>query len=212
MKPEFYPTSTSCGYVIPGVRMIIDCSTQKLDPFKDKAIGEIYLESPFIPSIGKTIWRDDKRWIETYFSKKGYYSCFDYGSISADSLVNIYGRSDDTVKILNVRLNLHDLEAAVLEIPQVSECAFACKNKVELDDELICFLALINSSDEMAISNMVREKIRSVHPLLRHFRACAFVPALPRNRNGKVMRFILNDISRQPFGFRPTAQIAQICR
>ncbi|KAL3307365.1 hypothetical protein Ciccas_014125, partial [Cichlidogyrus casuarinus] len=147
MKPEFYPTSTSCGYVIPGVRMMIDCSTQKLDPFEDKAIGEIYLESPFIPSIGKTIWRDDKRWIETYFSKKGYYSCFDYGSISADSLVNIYGH-------------------------------------------------------EMAISNMVREKIRSVHPLLRHFRACAFVPALPRNRNGKVMRFILNDIVNQKLSSR----------
>ncbi|MFN3486443.1 MAG: AMP-binding enzyme, partial [Planctomycetota bacterium] len=143
------------------------------------------------PSMTKGFLKDPERYLETYFSKFGpnvwYHG--DWARVDEDGFWFLYGRSDDTIKIAGKRVGPAEVEAALLEHPDVAEAA-AIGIPHELKGEaLVCFAVL---KPGRAPSEELRRALGE--QVVRHLgKTCApeavkFVRMLPKTRSAKIVR------------------------
>ena len=68
--------------------------------------GVLVLERPLPPGFMQTVWRDDARFVDTYwrnFPGRSCYSTFDWAVRDADGCYFILGRTDDVIKVAGIR-------------------------------------------------------------------------------------------------------------
>ncbi len=200
---ELLPTKFgSTGLPVYGYKVhIVDETTGEplTEPHKK---GLIALEGPLPPGFMQTIWRDDERFVKTYWQSvpgKHLYSTFDWGYRDEDGYYFIVGRSDDVINVAGHRLGTGEIEASIATNAQVAEVAV-----VGVQDGLKGQVALAfitrkqtDSSDEdsealqRAISKTVEQQIGAVaRPATIHF-----VEALPKTRSGKLLRRALQAVA-----------------
>ena len=159
--------------------------------------GVVVLVGPTPPGFMQTIWRDDARFVNTYWKSvpgKTVYSTFDWGIRDEDGYYFILGRTDDVINVAGHRLGTREIEESISGHASVAEVAVvgvadALKGQVAmafvvpkdsgvLDDAATCLKL------EAEIMKRVDGDLGAVaRPARVHF-----VSMLPKTRSGKLLR------------------------
>jgi acetyl-CoA synthetase len=161
--------------------------------------GLLALTKPW-PSMLRTIWGDDDRYVQTYFSKwpgrPDLYFPGDGAKRDDDGFYWILGRVDDVLNVAGHRIGTMEVESALVEHPAVAEAAVVGKAHELKGQALAAFVTLRDgfkpsSSLRDDLRNFVGEKIGAIakpDDIL-------FSADLPKTRSGKIMRRLLRDIA-----------------
>jgi propionyl-CoA synthetase len=159
--------------------------------------GVIAVEGPLPPGCLQTIWRDDERYVKTYWSSihnKVMYSTFDWGVKDADGYFYILGRTDDVINVAGHRLGTREIEESISSHPDVAEVAVVgvadqLKGQVAMAFAVPKNTARTGSDAEVLkfegeIMKLVDSQLGAVARPAR----VRFVTALPKTRSGKMLR------------------------
>ncbi|MPZ73595.1 MAG: AMP-binding protein [Nitriliruptorales bacterium] len=151
-------------------------------------IGELVVRRPW-PGMTKAFWEGTERYLDTYWRRfPGIWHHGDLAYIDADGFWFLLGRSDDTIKVAGKRLGPAEVESLLVDQEGVVEAAAVGVPDPVKGEALICFLVLAAGADHDATIDDVRAAVvRSLGKPLAP-REIHAVPALPKTRNGKVMR------------------------
>jgi acetyl-CoA synthetase len=161
--------------------------------------GLLALTKPW-PSMLRTIWGDDDRYVQTYFTKwpgrPDLYFPGDGAKRDDDGYYWILGRVDDVLNVAGHRIGTMEVESALVEHPAVAEAAVVGKAHELKGQALAAFVTLregFHHSSELReeLRNFVAEKIGAIakpDDIL-------FSADLPKTRSGKIMRRLLRDIA-----------------
>ncbi len=158
--------------------------------------GVVAIVPPLPPGAMSTIWGDDERFVQTYFTSvpgRQVYSTFDWGRVDPDGYWYILGRTDDVINVAGHRLGTREIEEAISSHAGVAECAV-----VGVADEIkgqvaAAFVVLKRGAPDGAaqaaelegdIMRVVQQQLGAVARPAR----IRFVAALPKTRSGKVLR------------------------
>ena len=159
--------------------------------------GVVAIEGPLPPGCMQTVWRDDARFINTYWKSipgKLVYSTFDWGVRDEDGYFFILGRTDDVINVAGHRLGTREIEEAISSHPNISEVAV-----VGVADQLkgqvaVAFAVVRDASglvDEAARAKLEAEVMKVVDNTIGAVGRPArvrFVSVLPKTRSGKLLR------------------------
>ena len=161
--------------------------------------GLLALTKPW-PSMLRTIWGDDERYVQTYFSKwpgrPDLYFPGDGAKRDEDGYYWILGRVDDVLNVAGHRIGTMEVESALVEHPAVAEAAVVGKAH-ELKGQAIA--AFVTLREGRAASPALRDELREF--VAQKIGALArpddilFSADLPKTRSGKIMRRLLRDIA-----------------
>ena len=186
----------------PGVPMygydmhLLDESTGQ-DIVEPGRKGVVVIEGPTPPGFMQTIWRNDERFVETYWKTipgRLVYNTFDWGIRDADGYWFILGRTDDVINVAGHRLGTREIEESISSHPSCAEVAVvgvadALKGQVAMAFVVPRDASAIADADarrrlEGDIMKTVDGQLGSVaRPSRVHF-----VSALPKTRSGKMLR------------------------
>lgn len=163
------------------------------------------------PGQARTIYRDHKRFTETYFTQyPGKYFTGDGCRRDEDGYYWITGRIDDVLNVSGHRLGTAEIESALMEHIDVSEAAVVGMPHDIKGQGIYAYVILAdekkNSKEHIeSIKEMVREKIgRFAAPDVIHI-----TRGLPKTRSGKVMRRILRKVAAAEYdGLGDTSTLA----
>lgn len=152
-------------------------------PTRD-AVGDLAVLNTW-PGMTHGFWRDNERYLETYWSK--WTDVWDHGdlaSVSTSGVWRIHGRSDDTIKVSGRRVGPAELEAALLKDRRIVEAAAIGVPDEQRGQHVVAFVVAPSADD--ARDDLERTAIanvgRSFAPVLH------VVASLPKTKNGKIMR------------------------
>ncbi len=156
------------------------------------------------PSMTRGIWKQPGKYYETYWSRfKNAWSQGDWAEMDSDGYFFLYGRSDDVIKVAGKRLGPNEVEDIVNAVPGVIESAAVGIPDNIKGESLAIFYTGSDSSETL---KLVRKTVES--KLGRSF-APSFtihLPALPKTRNGKIMRRIV----RSSFLGEPVGDVSNL--
>lgn len=159
--------------------------------------GVLVLEGPLPPGCLQTVYGDDQRFVDIYWSAFGerqVYSTFDWGMRDADGYYFILGRTDDVINVAGHRLGTREIEESISSHPNVSEVAVVGVQDKLKGQVAMAFVILKHPQGTESIE--AREALeRDVMAVVeRQLGAVArparvlFVPQLPKTRSGKLLR------------------------
>jgi len=159
--------------------------------------GVVTLGYPLPPGCMQTVWRDDARFVKTYWtSVPGHqlYSTFDWGVRDENGYVSILGRTDDVINVAGHRLGTREIEEALSSHPAVAEVAVvgitdAIKGQVPIAFAVLRDLRVLDGAG--ARETLEAELARSVDRQLGAIGRPAkvyFLSMLPKTRSGKLLR------------------------
>ena len=160
--------------------------------------GNIVVKLPLPPGTLPTLWKNDKRYIDSYMSTfPGYYETSDGGYIDEDGYVYVMGRMDDVINIAGHRLSTGAMEEVIATHPDIAECAvFGTED--QLKGQLPVGLFVLKSGVDRDVEEiqtelvkLVREKIGAI----ACFRESRAVIRLPKTRSGKILRGTMRSIA-----------------
>ena len=190
----------SPGLPAPGYRMkVINEVTGAEAATGEK--GVLVFVPPLPPGCLSTVWRDDARYVHSYFShfSELLYSSLDWAIRDADGYTNILGRTDDVINVAGHRLGTREIEESVASHPAVAEAAV-----VGVHDELkgqvpVVFATLkqgITESNASVARGMQQCVVDQLGGVARPARVYV-VNALPKTRSGKLLRRSLQALVQQ---------------
>src|SRR2546423_810874 len=165
---------------------------------KEVKVGGGYLAIPKPwPGMLRTIWGDDERYRQVYWSKwKDTYFPGDGAKRDEDGYFWILGRVDDVLNVAGHRIGTMEVESALVEHPAVAEAAVVGRTHELKGQALAAFVTLregFKPSPELRdeLRNFVAEKIGAI----ARPDDILFSADLPKTRSGKIMRRLLRDIA-----------------
>ena len=190
----------SATFPFPGVGA--DVVDEKGESVPLGAAGYLVLTKPW-PAMLRGIYRDDKRFKETYWSRfPGKYFAGDGARRDKDGYFWLMGRVDDVMKISGHRISTTEVESALVSHPMVAEAAVIGRDDPVTTQAIFAFVTLRggNESSE-ALSKELREHVVGKIGSIARPKTIMFTPELPKTRSGKIMRRLLRDIANgQPLG------------
>jgi acetyl-CoA synthetase len=159
--------------------------------------GLLVLERPW-PSMLRGLYKEDDRFVETYFSRFGRerYLVGDAARKDADGYFWVIGRIDDVVNVSGHRLSTAEVESAIVAHPDVAEAAVIGQADEDTGQAICAFVTLRGGKDE---SEELVEGIRAtVAERIGKFarpKRIVWADDLPKTRSGKIMRRLLRDIA-----------------
>ncbi|MGM8060538.1 propionate--CoA ligase [Vogesella indigofera] len=176
------------------VKLFNEATGEEVGPGEKGVIGVL---PPLPPGCMSTIWQQDQRFVDTYFSlfpDKLVYSSFDWGIKDADGYFTILGRTDDVINVAGHRLGTREIEEAVSSHSAIAEVAVvgvedSLKGQVPKAFAVVKNPALLDDSASRA--RLEKEVIAQVAAQLGAIANPArvyFVNQLPKTRSGKVLR------------------------
>jgi acetyl-CoA synthetase len=158
--------------------------------------GFLTLETPW-PGMLRTIYGDDARYRETYWSRfPGRYFAGDGAKLDEEGYWWILGRVDDVLNVAGHRIGTMEVESALVEHPAVAEAAVVGKAHELKGQALAAFVTL---KDSHAASDQLKDDLKA--HVTKKIGAIArpddifFSADLPKTRSGKIMRRLLKDIA-----------------
>jgi acetyl-CoA synthetase len=192
-------TSTKPGSAtvpLPGVdAAVVDESTG--EPVEQEQ-GLLVIRKPW-PGMLRTLYRDDERFIETYWDRFGrdVYVVGDAARVDEDGYFWVIGRIDDVLNVSGHRMSTAEIESAVVSHPKVAECAVIGQTDEDLGQSVTAFVTLEGTESEG--TDVLVEEIRAtvakrIGKMARPKRII-WSADLPKTRSGKIMRRLLRDIA-----------------
>ncbi len=159
--------------------------------------GVLALEPPLPPGCMSTLWRDDRRFVETYFATfpgRQTYSTFDWALKDDDGYYFVLGRTDDVINVAGHRLGTREIEEAVQAHKGIAEVAVVGVADPIKGQSPVAFAVVrdIASLATAASTAQLREEVlktvdRELGAIGRPS-AVHFVTLLPKTRSGKLLR------------------------
>jgi len=164
------------------------------------------IEGPLPPGCMQTVWRDDERFVKTYWSTvpgRLLYSTFDWGIRDDDGYYFILGRTDDVINVAGHRLGTREIEESISSHPSVAEVAVvgvadALKGQVAMAFAVLRDPAQAATPElalklEGEVMKVVDSQLGAVaRPARVHF-----VNVLPKTRSGKLLRRAIQAVCEQ---------------
>ncbi len=153
--------------------------------------GNIVLGYPLPPGTLQTLWRDDERYISSYWSAfEDCYATGDSGYRDDDGYIFVMGRTDDIINVAGHRLSTGAIEQVIGRHPAVAECAV-----IGLADQLkgqrpVAYVVLKTGAelDEEQLRTELVALVRQQIGPVADFKTAAVVDGLPKTRSGKILR------------------------
>jgi acetyl-CoA synthetase len=199
--PGVTPTKPgSCTKPLPGI--FADIVDDEGRPVKTaNAGGYLVIKRPW-PSMLRTIWGDNDRYIATYWEKfqNRYYVAGDSARRDADGYYWIMGRIDDVLNIAGHRLGTMEIESALVAHPLVAEAAVVSKPHDIKGESAFAYVVLNVPRPEGAAAKSLVETLRGwvadqLSPIAKPD-DIRLTDSLPKTRSGKIMRRLLRAIAR----------------
>jgi acetyl-CoA synthetase len=180
---------------LPGIEA--DVVDDDGNPVEDGTEGLLVLRRPW-PGMLRTLYREEERFIETYFSRFGRetYLVGDAARRDDDGYLWILGRVDDVINVSGHRLSTAEVESAIVSHPKVAEAAVIGQSDEDTGQAICAFVTLegdLEGDDEM-ISELRDHVAERIGKLARPKRVI-WSGDLPKTRSGKIMRRLLRDIA-----------------
>ncbi len=173
--------------------------------------GFLVVREPW-PSMMRTIWGDDQRFIDTYWSRfEGMYFAGDGARFDEDGDIWVLGRVDDVMNVSGHRLSTSEIESALVSHTSVAEAAVVGAADETTGQAVVAFAILTDDAvDENRPKDELSEELRAhvgkeISPIAKPKRVL-IVPELPKTRSGKIMRRLLKDVAED----RPVGDVSTL--
>jgi acetyl-CoA synthetase len=158
--------------------------------------GFLTLTQPW-PGMLRTIYRDDERYRETYWSRfPGRYFAGDGAKVDEEGYWWILGRVDDVLNVAGHRIGTMEVESALVDHPAVAEAAVVGRAHELKGHALAAFVTLKEGNQASASlkDDLKDHVVRKIGAIARPD-DILFSADLPKTRSGKIMRRLLKDIA-----------------
>ena len=162
----------------------------------DVEAGFLAITEPW-PSMLRTIYGDDERYRETYWSKwDGIYFAGDGAKRDEDGYLWLLGRVDDVLSVAGHRIGTMEVESALVDHPAVVEAAVVGKSHDVKGEAIAAFVTLKEgkAGDEDLVVELKQHVVEKIGAIARP-ETVIFTADLPKTRSGKIMRRLLKDIA-----------------
>jgi acetyl-CoA synthetase len=162
--------------------------------------GYLVLTEPW-PAMLRTLWGDDERFKETYWTRyaaQGFYFAGDGAKKDEDGDLWLLGRVDDVMNVSGHRLSTTEIESALVSHPQVAEAAVVGANDETTGQAVCAFVILregIDGPEGDALVQELRSHVAKEIGAIAKPRQIMVVAELPKTRSGKIMRRLLRDVA-----------------
>jgi acetyl-CoA synthetase len=165
-----------------------------------EAGGYLVIKRPW-PSMLRTIWGDNARYLETYWSKfqNRYYVAGDSAHRDKDGYFWIMGRIDDVLNVAGHRLGTAEIESALVAHPRVAEAAVVGRPHEIKGEAVFAFVVCKGERPTGDTKKFVEELRAWVGEQLGAIAKpddIRFTDNLPKTRSGKIMRRLLRTIAK----------------
>src|SRR4051794_29810130 len=193
--PAVVPTKPgSAGKPMPGIKAAVvteegeDAGTEQ---------GFLTLKRPW-PAMLRTLYKEEDRFVETYFSKLGKETYFvgDAARRDDDGYFWIIGRVDDVINVSGHRMSTAEVESAIVSHGKVAEAAVIGQSDEDTGQSVTAFVTL--EGDDQGTDELVeelREHVAKRIGKLARPKKIIWADDLPKTRSGKIMRRLLRDIA-----------------
>ncbi|MEU3842318.1 acetate--CoA ligase [Streptomyces sp. NPDC028635] len=187
---------------LPGIAAdVVDDSGK---PVPDGSGGYLVLTDPW-PGMLRTIWGDEQRYIDTYWSRfPGMYFAGDGAKKDEDGDIWLLGRVDDVMNVSGHRISTTEVESALVSHPMVAEAAVVGATDPTTGQGVVAFVILRaeagepgaggSTGAEEAAAELRAHVAKEIGPIARP-RQIMVVAELPKTRSGKIMRRLLRDVA-----------------
>jgi propionyl-CoA synthetase len=154
--------------------------------------GVVAIEGPLPPGCMQTVWRDDARFVSTYWKSipgKLVYSTFDWGIRDEDGYFFILGRTDDVINVAGHRLGTREIEESISSHPNVAEVAVVGVAD-QLKGQVAMAFAVLKApaEDALKLEGEIMKLVDSQLGAVARPSRVRFVSVLPKTRSGKLLR------------------------
>jgi acetyl-CoA synthetase len=158
--------------------------------------GLLVIDKPW-PSMLRTVWGDDERFKQQYFSRfPGKYFTGDGARRDADGFFWVMGRIDDVVNVSGHRLGTAEIESALVAHPAVAEAAAVGVADEVTGQAIVAFVTLKGTqTPSKELNKTLMEHVATEIGKFARPKAIRFADAVPKTRSGKIMRRLLRDIA-----------------
>jgi acetyl-CoA synthetase len=186
MKPGF------AGTPLPGIAAtVLDDNGREVT----EGSGLLAITRPW-PSMLRTVWGDDARYVSTYFSRWDAKTYFPGDGAKRDRAGNfmILGRVDDVLNVSAHRIGTMEIESALVDHPAVVGRSHELKGQA-----IVAFVSLKNglAPGSAMVDELKAHVVKKIGALARP-EEILFTRDLPKTRSGKIMRRLLRDIAEGP--------------
>jgi acetyl-CoA synthetase len=188
----------SATFPLPGI--FAEVVDQNGNSVKANEGGYLVIKKPW-PSMLRTIYGDDERYKQNYWSQvKGAYFTGDGARKDKDGYFWVLGRVDDVINVSGHRLSTMEVESALVSHPYVAEAAVVGYPD-EIKGEALCAFVVCRGApvarpdncDDLA-NELKNHVAKQIGPIAKPDQI-RFTDSLPKTRSGKIMRRLLRDIA-----------------
>jgi acetyl-CoA synthetase len=159
--------------------------------------GYLLLRRPW-PAMLRGLYKEDERFVETYFEKFGVerYLVGDAARRDADGYFWVIGRIDDVVNVSGHRLSTAEVESAIVAHPDVAEAAVIGQSDPDTGQAICAFVTLRGGTEPSAeVEAGILETVAARIGKFARPKRIVWADDLPKTRSGKIMRRLLRDIA-----------------
>jgi acetyl-CoA synthetase len=180
---------------IPGV--VVDVVDDEARSVPDGHGGYLVITKPW-PAMLRTIWGDEQRYIDNYWSRfPGKYFAGDGAKKDEDGDIWLLGRVDDVMNVSGHRMSTTEIESALVSHPKVAEAAVVGASDPMTGQAIVAFVILRGDAGEGGpeVVQELRNHVAKEISAIAKPRQIMVVEELPKTRSGKIMRRLLRDIA-----------------
>jgi acetyl-CoA synthetase len=181
----------------PGIEAAV---VDKSGKIVEEGGGFLTLRRPW-PGMARTLFKEDDRYVETYWTKWGrdVYDVGDAARIDEDGYFWIVGRTDDVVNVSGHRMSTMEIESAIVSHDRVAEAAVIGQADEDTGQAIVAFVTLEGGAregeDNDSLDTGLREHVAQKIGKLARPKRFVYADDLPKTRSGKIMRRLLRDIA-----------------
>ncbi|WP_130799775.1 acetate--CoA ligase, partial [Streptomyces otsuchiensis] len=166
------------------------------NPVPNGGGGYLVLTEPW-PSMLRTIWGDDQRFLDTYWSRfEGRYFAGDGAKKDKDGDIWLLGRVDDVMLVSGHNISTTEVESALVAHPKVAEAAVVGAADPQTTQAICAFVILRGTaSEDEGLVEELRAHVAKQLGAIAKPKKIMPVAELPKTRSGKIMRRLLRDIA-----------------
>ena len=177
------------------VKILHESTGEELTQPNEK--GVVVIEGPTPPGFMQTIWKDDARFVNTYWKSvpgKMVYSTFDWGIRDEDGYYFILGRTDDVINVAGHRLGTREIEESISGHTAVAEVAVVGVADTLKGQVAMAFVVprdsgvLDDAAASLKLEGEIMKRVDGDLGAVARPSRVRFVSALPKTRSGKLLR------------------------
>ncbi len=180
---------------VPGVK--VEVVNDEGQPVGNGNGGYLVIAKPW-PAMLRTLWGDDQRYVDTYWSRfPGYYFAGDGAKLDEDGDLWLLGRVDDVMNVSGHRLSTTEIESSLVAHPKVAEAAVVGATDETTGQAIVAFVILRSEAGDGGpdvVAELRKHVAKDIGAIARP-RQIMVVEELPKTRSGKIMRRLLKDIA-----------------